>query len=427
MALTVFSLIDFIENIGKKIPFLELITLYLFLSCIAMPVVAYEIFNKHNDLAKLWVTYMPVPSREYFSYALPSCLAFLWGTKTSIIKHTPNIQNQIDNIKNYLKSKSKVGFYLIGIGIVSDIFVSFSPILIKNIVQNFAYLTYIGMFYVIYSPSKNKILAIVICLALTIGQSISTGMYGELVYLSAMSTLIILGGKKINFYTKLIIFIFGLSFLFLIQSIKSEYRDKTWSSNFEKKADPVYFINLVYERLQNPSTIFEPKRLFNASVRANQGQIIARVLNYVPKHEPFAYGETIGVSVLSAFVPRFLWPDKPKTGGADNVCRFLGDCESFRNGFSYNISPVGEAYVNFGKTGGVIFMFFYGFFYSFIFNKAHYFSKNNPTIILWFPLIFFSFFTMENDVLSFINAFAKSSFFCWLVYKTSKLLFKTNI
>lgn len=180
-------------------------------------------------------------------------------------------------------------------------------------------------------------------------------------------------------------------------------------------------------KITNPSELFDEERLWHMSVRANQGQIVSRVINYVPKNENYAYGETILSAVTASLIPRFLWPNKPRTG-ADMVCRFLGDCSSYKNGMSYNIGPIGESYVNFGPIFGVVFMFVYGLFmkysYIFVLNQCNIY----PRLLLWIPAIFIGFvFTMENDILSAINTLFKAGIFIYMLFWMFKLFFKIKL
>jgi hypothetical protein len=426
LALTLYFLLDLIGSIGKKIPFLEVVIVFVSLTCLAMPVVAYEIFNEYHELSELWVTFMAAPAPDYFSYALPATIAFAAGLKMPLMRNSWTMLRYKDSLSAYLSNKSYLGLYLIATGFAATFLVKIAPGAIKNIVQNFALLTYVGMFYVIYSPFRYKVRVVLICLGMTVSQSIASGMYGELVYMSVISSLILLAGKNIRMSRKLLVVASGVFLIFFIQSIKFEYRLGTWSG-LERSADPALFRQLVWQRLSNPSEIFEAERVFNLSVRANQGNIISKVINYVPKFEPFARGRTILEAAAAAVAPRFLWPNKPKSGGADMVCRYLGDCDSALRGLSYNVGPLGEAYINFGRGGGIAFMFFYGLFFNFLLKQTLLIAQKKPSLILWFPLLFISFFTMENDVLSFLNSFVKSAFFTFVMFKAAKLLFRISL
>jgi hypothetical protein len=148
-------------------------------------------------------------------------------------------------------------------------------------------------------------------------------------------------------------------------------------------------------------------------------------MQYVPKKEPFANGETILLAIEASIVPRFLWKNKPELGGVENTCRFLGDCS--KRDYSYNIGQVGEAYANFGPRYGVVFLFFYGLFINWSLNIARRIALKRPTVVLWIPLLFYSAFSLETDVLTFLNTLVKGVVFCYFIYAIFRYVFKWRI
>ena len=413
-------------NIGKRFNIIDIVVPLSTLTWLVMPVVTYNIFNESDSLAKLWDTYMKISSERYFTYALPATILFVLGLKIPFKEPNFHHKEYIDSLKSEMNGKSRVSLLFLLIGIIATLLVRITPEIFRNIVFNFSYLTFVGMFYAIFSNFKQKSLIISVCVFLLIAQVIVSGMYGPLIYIGIMTFLVISVAKGIGLKFKILGLAIGIFGIFLIQSIKGEYREAVWDG-LNRGSDPVVFASIVVKKILNPVELFEPIRLFGMTVRANQGLIVADAMNYVPKNEPFAGGETITLAVISSFIPRFLWPSKPKAGGAENVCRFLGDCTSSKLGVSYNLGPIGEAYVNFGVLGGIIFMFFYGMFMKFCFVKVLRLSINFPTLLLWIPLLFIPVFSMENDVLSFVNSFLKSAFFCFVCYKGFYILFRIRI
>jgi hypothetical protein len=206
----------------------------------------------------------------------------------------------------------------------------------------------------------------------------------------------------------------GAFLVIVLQSIKREYRAVAWyGRQTESASNSEFFASLLWKRITNPSEIFEETNFFPIVVRFNQGLIQSKVMDYIPNYNPYAEGTTIFNSVVASFVPRFLWPDKPIAGGKWNMEYFTG---LIIEGYSMNIGPFGEAYGNFGSTGGIIFMLFYGLF----FNLAMFFllkvSKSKPTIILWFPIIFLNAIQVETDILMTINSVIKNCLFVAICY-----------
>jgi hypothetical protein len=81
-----------------------------------------------------------------------------------------------------------------------------------------------------------------------------------------------------------------------------------------------------------------------------------------------------------------------------------------------NIGPFGESYGNFGPTGGVVFMFFYGLFFNLAIYLLLRYVKNRPTIILWFPILFLNSIQIETDILMTVNSLIKNCLFLAFCY-----------
>ncbi len=429
MAVSVFvyALLNFIKRLSNKFVFIDLIILIVSIIWLLAPVVSYHFFNKQNKLALLWDTYMKVDTHSYFSFVIPASLLFIFGLKLPLNKERRLHDAQyVKNAKDYLSDKGNISLVLSSIGFVITMVNPFLPQILQGIFSFFAQLTFIGVFYTIFSKFKYKKSIVVLALSLLIVQCILTGMYGELVYWSLLTFVLVIIGTKISVLSKISYFLIGCFLILFIQSIKHEYRAKTWSSGMVRNADPGYFGRLVLEKIQNPSTIINPTALFEMATRINQGGLIAKTMNYVPRYEPFAHGETILKSIAAAFVPRILWPNKPESGGRDLVVRFLG--ESPKLEYSYNLSPLGEAYVNFNKGGAMVFMFIYGLFFNWVFLYVLKISLKFPSLILWLPILFIGpIQSMEGDVLGAVNTLVKAGFFCWAMYFSFRIFIKLKL
>lgn len=102
--------------------------------------------------------------------------------------------------------------------------------------------------------------------------------------------------------------------------------------------------------------------------KASQDEIESRALNpdlaviaMVPKHEDYIYGSTY-LAAIGFFVPRVIWLDKPRGGGAHAAAiLYEGEDTAERySGAAYPISGVAEAYWSFDVFGVVILFLFYG-------------------------------------------------------------------
>lgn len=427
ITLTCYWLLHFLNALGSRIVILEVIIILALLQWLCGTSATYEVFNKHNDLASLWDTYMRLPANEYFLFVIPGTIGLILGLRFPLQRlPIPNHQILVERTKAYLENKSYIGIIMCLIGTSVFFIVPFVPSLFRNILYLFSQLIYVGLFYVLFSKkTKYKALTLTAVLVLTLVNTVMTGMYGGIVLWGMLFVIMYFMQNPSTFLKKILVFGSGILLILLIQSIKHEYREATWGQDMARNSDFSLFGNLIADRISDPSKLVQEEAIFNAATRANQGSLIAKTMDYVPKQEPFAHGETIVTSIAAAIIPRFIWPDKPKVGGADNIRRFLGVNRKLE--YSFNISPLGEGYANFGKKGGVIFIFFYGLFFNWAFRYCLALSVVYPTLILWLPLLFVGALGVETDILTTLGSFIKSAMFAWFVFWFSRVFLKVKI
>lgn len=95
-------------------------------------------------------------------------------------------------------------------------------------------------------------------------------------------------------------------------------------------------------------------------IRLNQNDLVGKAVLYVQRGRvDFAHGYTLWIAAIS-WVPRILWPGKPKTGGSgDVVAHFTG--QVFAQGTSVGAGQPLEFYVNFGWPGVFVCFMLLGF------------------------------------------------------------------
>jgi hypothetical protein len=425
IGLLVYCFLDFLDNLGKRVVVLDIAIILAIFTWLVMPVIFYQFYTKADHLARIFGRYMPIPADDYFSFALPGTVMMIFGFKVRLTKLQINTNPQAyrQKLDAFFKGKANIGFVLIGISFASSILYRVLPASLSRIAYLMGHLSYVGVFYIFFSDHKHKNKILLGVLGVLMLNSISTGLFGELVFLLALFYILVaLYLKRVSFFTKLSVCILGLIFVFLIQNIKKGYRERIWHG--EKEASAAYFGELMTESILHPSTMFEKDKLFGTAVRMNQGWLIAYTMYKVPAKFDYAYGETIGISVLAAFIPRVIWPDKPEAGGRYNLMRFWG---YYLVGFSENIGPIGEAYANFGKIGGVIFMFFYGLFFNGILTYLLKRSERQPTILCWIPFLFFYAVVVETDILTTVGSIVTSLIFMVIFIRLVRYAFHIKL
>jgi hypothetical protein len=426
-----YLLLRFINNIGYTICFFDFLCFYSALDTLVMPVVGYRVFNENNATFKAWGWYMRVPADDYFMFLIPANLALFFSSNLFVRKYNVKFYKAlIVKLAKEAKNKGKAGIVLTVIGFLSS-FLSGIESSLAFVFYLFSMLKYVGPIYIYFSDLRLRKQAFIISILAFLGQAILQGMFGQFIMYMALAIIIIALQYNLKFISKLTVFAVSLFLTVVAQSVKGTYRSITWrgmdfkglslqnSSRFE------IFGTLFLQRLTDYDDLFDDRELFGLYTRMNQGYLISRAMNYVPRVEPYANGETILRSVGAILVPRFLWPDKPEAGGRENLARFVGIKR--RLNYSMNIGPYGEAYGNFGPYYGVLFIFVYGLFLSLIFGGVLKNSIRFPTLPIWSPLLFFSTLTVETDILSTLNSFVKSAIFVLLLFWICKKFFKVSL
>lgn len=424
----VYELLIFLEGLGKRLVILEIISLFAAFSCLLMPLCSYHYFNSENYLALMWVRYMPVPSDQYYGFMVPATITLSLGLhlplffRKSVYK---NHSSYMINARHYVRRMKWEGLVLIVIGIVAGLLQPMVPSSLGHVFFLMSYLLFIGVFYCIYSNFPFKRVVVIGAFSILIVRSLLQGMFGEMIYMAMMAIILLLLGRKISLLYKLIALTTALVIVILIQVVKPDYRAKIWRDEEAKGQEFGIFMDLIGEKVASPETIFSNELAwFNMYSRFNEGLFIAAVQNTVPRRLPYADGETITDALLGSIVPRLLWPDKQESGGQFNFKRFLG---IDLRGYSVGISPFGEAWGNYGKNGGIVFMFFFGLLFNLIFAGILKIAVKTPSLILWLPLIFFYAVKIESDVFSMVNSLIKASLFTYIMYKLYPVFFRERL
>lgn len=421
ICLVIIALVTILDKLGKGIVLREIIALHSSFVCLIMPVVGYRIYNASNPLARLWVRYMPISEDIYFSYALPAMAAFIlalcWPmNKKDKSDHGIYFLEIIARIRDILGQSfmKRSSMQILAIGTTMFFISGFLPVSLQFVFLLFYFASFAGLLYVYFTPELPKKWPVLILFILFILlNALRSGMFTIVAYMGLTLFSFFFLGKKAGFLKKTIVFMLCAFCLLLVQSIKPAYRKLVWRGGYAgNKAE--LFVNLATDQLAKWDFLSE-KAFFPIYYRTNQGHNVALVMRRFPNIKPHDNGRNLLLAGASAFVPRFLWPDKPEAGGKFNMKYYANIT---LRGWSTNIGPLGEAYGSFGVTGGIIFMFFLGLFIRWAYQKLFSLSRKIPLLICWIPVLFYQItYSAETDTLQILNSLLKSAFFIWLLYK----------
>jgi hypothetical protein len=406
LGLTLFATVDFIEKIGKSIPVLEALLFIACLQWIAGPYIDYATEYRHYKY------HMYVSEESYMDLVVPSL--FLFAFPIYYVSRKINYAFVIRRIQQ-IKRPDLFAINLIIAGVFSPIMGAFVPASIGFVFFLASGIKYVGLLYLFYSNSKKKWIALYTIVVLQFLTSVERGVFHDLVLWLIFILLFISIFYELSFIKKFLFISLGFACMFILQTIKSEFRQAIWQQYSGNKSE--LFITLFFskaESLLDGRQVNDPRMQIDEATsevnnRLNQGWIISRIMSQIPARKPYLQGETVENAIYSSLVPRFFSESKASGGGGKLTYEKLTGFHLI--GTSMGTGILGEAYGNYGVSGTYVFMFLWGLFLSlfiwFIFNK----SALIYSLPLWLPIIFLQVIKAETDLFTVLNHLVKSSIF----------------
>jgi len=425
--LSAVSLYKLLQKIGNGVALREMIAVYTCIIYLIMPMFGYQWYTANFSLAKMWVKYMPIAQETYFGFVYPAVSIFIVAMFFPSLSSTPeldtnlNLMPVIQRAQEKLKKKN-IWLPLLSIGLFGFFFRSVITISSLTFFMYSFYLVLFSALLCIYFTPRFKYrrLLLVFIILLIVYEAVQSGMFTIVVYMGVVIGSIIFIGTRIAFWKKITITAVAILFILILQTTKGSFRKQTWRRGYEGSKVEL-FTGLMKDNFSNLDKLFDKNAFFFLYTRMNQGYNVSLVMKRIPAVQDYDEGKSIYLTVASSLLPRVIWQDKLESGGIYNMKHFAG---WNIKGWSTNIGPIGEAYGNFGVTGGIIYMFFFGLFIRTAFFIVLRLSSKYPLLLFWIPVLFFELsYSMENDTLQAMNAVIKGSVFVWIMYKIAPYLF----
>lgn len=404
-----YSFVRYVESLGSSLAIIEIISLIAAIQWIGAPFIAYSMGNQEPKYR------MYVSEQEYMSFVVPALLLFILGME--VVRDHSDFGTVIYRLKNALSGHSNRAYLLIATGLLAGFGSSYVPVSLRFAAFFVTQLEYIGVLLMILSKGRKKWLVVGLVLSLTAVTSLNTGVFHNLILWSTFIFSFICLERQFRRSTKYASIVLGMAALILLQSVKSEYRRLVFEEGYSGSR-----VALVADLMVNSSRERTSASFVNA--RFNQGWIISAVMRWVPRARPFEEGETVKVAIRASLVPRFL-VGKETVSVSRNFEKFTG--LSVAKNTSMGISVLGEAYVNFGKTGGSIFMLVWGLLIGFVAKYLLVLARKQPTLIVWAPLIFLQVVKAETELLVVLNHGIKAIAFTWVFYFVARRFLRLNL
>ncbi len=428
LALEFFSLFYFLERLGKKFVFLEILVFITITQWLFAPMI-----GQRFDVE------MSVPYATYFEYALPATLIYLCGLTYPLWRQS-KLDLKTEKIFNDLSiqysNKQAWGILLVLIGLPCWIFQNSVSAALNYLFFLLAHLVMVGISLLMFTDYKWKWFWVAVGLMLLLSTTFLNGMIGSVIIWIFIIGVIysVKRPVKIPFAVKIASLLIFVWVLTVLQAAKTEYRMLTWdikksevSSRVRRDIDkdPQLFYELIKEKLLDLETLTEKNSIMALASRMNQGYLASHAMDYVPRRRAFGRGEVTISNTLTAFIPRILWKNKPVVGQAEYYKKYTGI--QLTKYTSSTIGPLGDAYVDYGKWG-MIFLGFFGWMigslYQFWVNK----SMKDPSFILWFMVLYLGTISVtEVSVAGYINAVFKYILFIFAIRFVLRYVLKIKV
>lgn len=354
---------------------------------------------------------MVVDSNQYYSFVIPGILLFGLGL---FFKTENSDEDNLFNInKGFIHKIDET--ILIKLFVLSCL-IEFLPFRVPEIIDFLIFIVksfkYTFVCYSIMSNKKLKLQFIILPILFLIYNSIASGMFHDLLIwfiffgISAAIRYKIVIVKKIIFLS-----LFSVT-AFIIQISKNDYRSATWNNNTtQNKSDKIGVFEGVAK--SNIEDINEAV-LVQSIVRINQGWILANTINRVPERQDFAGFSLIYKYIEAAILPRFLAPNKIKSGDQKIFYEYTG-IYLIGSTTSMSIGMFGDAWASFGYIRGLLLIFCFGLLINYSLKYFENLINKFPLIYYLLPIIYFYPIRPDCDTQTWIGHLIKSTFLISIV------------
>ena len=412
----IISLYEFIllfESVGSIIPTRYLLGCFMCIQFFIGPTLAYNGLDEYQ----YFLYKMKIPEAEYFSYAIPAVIAFILGLHLNAGNFRGETIDK-DRIRYFVDKNPKLPYIFIAIGFVASIASGLFSTELAFVFYLLGSFKFIGLFLLALATKQLKIVPLILVMGSIVSSSLGNGMFHDLITWAVFTSSIFAIKYKFSFKTKVI----GLSAFIVIavtiQLLKGSYRAATGSGSDTSGAQT--FAKLAEQKSES-NGLFNFNSLAESNVRINQGFIITNIMTTVPAQVPYENGSEMYRIFESALLPRVLAPDKLNAGDRTIFSKYSSI--PLTEGTSMGLSSLGDAYINWGTLGGIIFMLFLGILYCEVLNSFQKHSKMYPVLILFTALVFYYPIRPDCELQTILGHLFKSVFLIFIMIQLWKYTF----
>jgi len=323
---------------------------------------------------------LKISPEAYFNLAIPGFILFwvgLFSIKTNLFSPNFNTVNISTIINDKFLKKITI------LGILSSTLTSFLPGELAFIVYLFSLTQFVASFSLFALNPQKNIVWPVVTLLFILYKSALAGMYHDAIMWILFFAIFFLYIIKPTLKVKLVGMTFALLFILFIQSIKQTYRQEVWYG--EKDASLSVAAKVGYSKAQTDIILGE-ENLLGSLTRSNQAWIFASTVDNMDRNNNFQGLSVVYKYLEASLLPRFISPDKLKSGDKEIFNTFSG--HTISEGTSMGLGIFADGYIAYGAVGVYIFGFALGLIFALTFKLVEGWTKISPFYVLMiFPLL----------------------------------------
>jgi hypothetical protein len=322
---------------------------------------------------------MLIPSEEYFNLALPGFLFFAFGmyilpNKIFNIDYQKVGQSTIVN-KDFLVKTTIFGLLL-------SLSSRFFPGEIGFIAYLLSMVRFVGAFALLSIDKKLWYWSAIVIL-FELASGFLAGMFHDAIMWFIFFGLFYIYANKPSFRIKLVGVVTAITLILFIQAVKFAYREQVWQG--EKEAN-LYTVAEVGSTKASSDQLLGEENILSTLNRGNQAWIFASTVDNMDRNKSFQGLTNVNKYLEAALLPRFLAPNKIKSGDKEIFNQFSGHIIS--EGTSMGLGIFADGYIAFGTWGVYIFGFVLGLIFSLTFKLVERWTKVSPFyVLLLLPLL----------------------------------------
>lgn len=305
---------------------------------------------------------MKVSQEYYFTLAFPGMMFFAIGM---YLVPTRLFQPSLGKINRTSVINEQFLVRLTFLGIVLKLVSSSIPGELSFFLYLISLIRFVGAFSLFSVNAQKYWLLTFLVLSIEIFSGFLKGMYHDAIMWLIFFALYFTYFRKPSFQIKII----GLSsliiFVLFIQSIKGVYRSQVWSGERDASIGTIADIST---DIASSDDVTNEKNLLSTLNRANQAWIFASTIDRMDRYGDFQGMTNVNLYLEAALLPRFLAPNKIKSGGESGRSifnQFSG--HELQEGTSMGLGIFADGYIAYGASGVFIFGFTLGLIFSLVF------------------------------------------------------------